>query len=1275
VRTDLQDCRAASDEPVALLRAILAGLDASGCRYALIHAGRSLDEAVSSDVDIAFGGNPNEILLPIIRRLSKTRGARLIQCLHYEIPHGYYYVLSVPGAPDRFLHLDCLYDRLGVNRYRLPTSFLLEGAVPGPWGKQTRKDRMAVYLLTKRAIKGDASPEALDVLRTSFGDASDVLWAEVRSWFGDRAKPLVAQLLQTKSAEEVAVVLAQLRAGADRTFWRTHPLRRSLSLLMSVMRKVRRFFQPTGLFVVVIGPDGAGKSTVTGLVMSRLARAFRRTWRFHWRPGLLPKLGRRTRVSEGREISEAPPATSKYGATVSLARFLYYWLDFVAGYWLSIYPRKARTTLVIGERYFPDVLVHPQRYGFALPRWLMRLAAVCVPSPDLIVLLKDNPEVIYARKSELSPLALAEQLAAYENEVKHWGKPVTIVTAGGAEAVAARVCDLIVDYCTVRTARRLERYNGQPRWRGFPSAANVKVWVGDKDSFSNALNIYHPYSLSGRFARSLIRLLPPPMHRRLFGGRPDIQIADQLDYLARIICETLGNEEIAVSFSTGTAGPHRKLTAQASHDGNVLSYVKTGTTSAHAKLLQQETDMLAWLHRVEFSAAVLPKVLAVKAREQHDLLFLSAPTQPGTPRPLQPDDKDARFLSALASNDDKNIAASELFEAKDLRAFFAATERSDSSVAATLRAAREVICNVFGNTGIRLAPCHGDYAPWNTLELQDGSLYVFDWEYSSKEAPLFTDMFHRVLMPARLVLRQPPSRVIGRLLDLHGDPVLGSVISRSGVERSEVPAYLLLYLIRLAMREAGTEGKLSEFLSEALWHALGATAYPGRRRNVLVAAYACEPGRGSEPGVGWNMCQAISREHNAWVITRKNNREHIERALAQHPNPHLHFRYADLPYWARFWKRGGRGIRTYYYLWQFAAWREARRLMRHVQFDLAHHVTFVNSYLFSFLTLLPLPFVWGPIGAHPKWPAGLESSLTALLMNRLRYASQQLLRVIDPLYWLCVYRARLIIGINPDVGRQFPVCLLGRARFVSHTAVGVEHDFTEIGIKRSDGNAIRVLTMGRLVPMKGFHLAIRAHSELVRSEPGARLVIVGDGPEKPRLEQLAAGLGVAANVEFVAWLPRHEAMSMMRQADVFLFPSLEGAGMVVLEAMAHELPVICLDFGGPGDMVTRDCGFAVMVGHLNDTVTRLGVALTTLARDRSMRLRMGTAAKRHVTQNYLWRDRHEVIRQWYASVLPGSSTNNIEGGAAVKVRADRDASRTGPGNWQADKLRRCPLRQ
>ena len=355
---------------------------------------------------------------------------------------------------------------------------------------------------------------------------------------------------------------------------------------------------------------------------------------------------------------------------VSLARFVYYWLDFVVGYWLTIYPQLAQTTFVLGERYFPDVLVHPQRYGFTAPRWLIRLAAACVPSPDLLILLEDDPEVIYARKSELSLSSLARQIVAYRDELNHWGNAARITTNGGLEAVAARVCDLVLNECASRTARRLKRWHKGPGWHAFPSLARAKIWVSDRDSVSNALNLYHPYSLFGRFTKALIRSLPPPAFRSLM-ARPSSETANQLEYLARIICSTLGNEMLSISFSTGTPGPHRKLTAQASCGNDILGYVKIGNTSTHFELLRRELAMITWLGGTGLRAAVLPEILTIRFFGEHQLLFLSAPVSSGIQRPLQPDNKDARFLAELMSRGDEHAAASRLFEAMDLKAFLA----------------------------------------------------------------------------------------------------------------------------------------------------------------------------------------------------------------------------------------------------------------------------------------------------------------------------------------------------------------------------------------------------------------------------------------------------------------------------------------------------------------------------------------------------------------------------------------------------------------------------
>ena len=1230
VAADPENASRSSDARAQLLQEILRELDTAGVTYALLHAGGEIDAAVQSDVDIAFDRDPNTILLPIFERLSLERDVRLIHCLHYDCPHGYYYVLRASPEKGSFLHLDCLYDPIGVNRYLLPTSYLLTGATAAPWGRRTEEGRKAVYLLLKRAIKGGATGEQLDVLRASLRHAGESEWSAITDLFGAGARALVEALLEPRSSERVDVLLAMLRRRAGSEYRRRHPLLYARSHGMNFIRQLRRFVRPTGLFVVILGPDGSGKSTVAALLVSQLERAFRRTWRFHWRPTLLPKLARRPtmgwRVAADNHV---PAEVSKYRGPVSLARFLYYWMDFVLGYWLVIYPRKAQTTLVLGERYFPDVLVHPQRYGFSVPHWFMRLAARCVPSPDLLVLLKDDPKVIYARKPELPPARIASQMQAYENEARHWGGACVIDTQSGASAVASRIADLILAERHRRTRRQLAPCDRDVKWRGFPSARRAKVWFSDGDTLPNALKLYHPYSKSGRSVKFLMmHCVPTWLHHALFRRHADAHTLARLGFLTQLIHHQLGNDGLVVSFYTGTAGPHQKLTAQATRGGTVISYVKIAESEPVARLLRAEAEILDWLRSREFGAASIPHVLALAEHRDHRLLFVASPSKPAVQRPLEPDDDDARFLSALALLDLDTRPVSEAFDHAKLDAHLQRLQTSRPDVVAMLHTAIRTVEHVLGERGVVVTPCHGDYAPWNSLRLDDGTLYVFDWEYAKRSAPALSDLFHRILVPARLVLRQAPSTIMKRLLALADHPLLGRVVADCGIPRQELPAYVLIFLLdRLASRATET---LDQFLTESVAYLLRCIPRASSRPVLLISAYACEPGHGSEPGVGWHMAQAICREHDAWVITRSNNRQRIEAALARQPNPHLHFWYVDLPSWIGFWKKGQRGIRLYYYLWQFAAWRRALKLMRTVQFDGAHHVTFVNDFTFTFLALLPIPFAWGPVGSVSKRPALLSDGTLSLMKERVVYYAKVLLRSLDPLFWLSASRSGLVIGINDEIRHRFPISLLAADKFVAHTAIGVERDvLNQCASPVEATQGLRVLSMGRLIPLKAFHLTLQAFAVLARNHASATLTIVGDGPLRESLEERAVELEVRDKVVFVQRLPRAEALTLMTRADVFLFPSFEAAGMVVLEAMAHGLPIVCLENTGPAEMVTPDCGFAVEVGGMSDTVDRLARALDTLARDAALRLNMGAAAKRRIQHRYLWEDRHESIRDWY----------------------------------------------
>ena len=143
---------------------------------------------------------------------------------------------------------------------------------------------------------------------------------------------------------------------------------------------------------------------------------------------------------------------------------------------------------------------------------------------------------------------------------------------------------------------------------------------------------------------------------------------------------------------------------------------------------------------------------------------------------------------------------------------------------------------------------------------------------------------------------------------------------------------------------------------------------------IFVSAYACEPGLGSEIGVGWHWILEMSRFAELWVLTRESNRHSIEPWIKQHPEfSNIHFLYYDWPKWARFWKKGLRGVRTYYNLWQLSTTRIVKRTMRENGIQIFHHVTYGNVLWKVSGYGSKQTFVWGPVGGLETIPKEFTS--------------------------------------------------------------------------------------------------------------------------------------------------------------------------------------------------------------------------------------------------------------------------------------------------------------
>ncbi len=144
---------------------------------------------------------------------------------------------------------------------------------------------------------------------------------------------------------------------------------------------------------------------------------------------------------------------------------------------------------------------------------------------------------------------------------------------------------------------------------------------------------------------------------------------------------------------------------------------------------------------------------------------------------------------------------------------------------------------------------------------------------------------------------------------------------------------------------------------------------------------------------------------------------------------------------------------------------------------------------------------------------------------------------------------------------------------------------------------------------------------------------MGKEQKKKRLEKLVLENGIKDKVEFLGWIPRDEVLNLMQKADIFIFPSYEGGGMVVVEAMAMGKPVVCLDIGGPGETVTNESGIKVKVQELDQIIQDLSDALFRLASYPSLRYEMGKKARERIIKNYDWDIKGQQIEEIYKLVM------------------------------------------
>jgi glycosyltransferase involved in cell wall biosynthesis len=411
------------------------------------------------------------------------------------------------------------------------------------------------------------------------------------------------------------------------------------------------------------------------------------------------------------------------------------------------------------------------------------------------------------------------------------------------------------------------------------------------------------------------------------------------------------------------------------------------------------------------------------------------------------------------------------------------------------------------------------------------------------------------------------------------------------------------------------------------------------KKKILVCAYTCvsESGvdhAGGEAEMGYNLVLQLNRFFDVYVLTHYYNKKAIEEKFGGLPSNNINFFYVKLPKffdWLEKFHKGG--IQIYAYLWQIKAYFVAKKLHKEIKFDVFHHVTYANDWMASYVgALLPIPYVRGPGGGSHKVPKGFlkEYSFKNKLAEKIRGIGQWIFRH-DPFFVIGQNKAKALLVCNKEAYNALPKRWQKKTSLFPVNGISIEDYFKP---RKKIENDFIILSVGKLLKIKGFDLAMKAFADFYKIAQNAKLIIIGDGTEKDNLKNLARNLGIEDKVIFKGWLKREDVLQEMIDCDVFLFASLrDGGGNVVVEAMAQGKPVVCFDIAGPGFHIDDSCGIKIKPENPKQAAKDMAIALEKLYTDKELRLRLGEGARKKAEENYDWDKLGNRLQKIYEDIL------------------------------------------
>ena len=733
-------------------------------QYAILHAWQGLPEYLPSDLDIII--LPEE-LHKLERSLLEAKDAYLVNLLQHESTCFYFVLVIRNGEKVSFLPIDVAIDYRRDGRIWFSAEELLQGREKWKDFWIASPEVEFKYLLVKKILK-EAFPEhsvkRLKKLAIKLGTKADTIAEKLlgKKWAGQ-----VMEWIRAGNRETLEAYSHTLKKVIKRRKFLKDPLNPFRYWFSEIKRIWRRWLYPTGFWIAVLGSDGAGKSTLIKNLIQDLEGAFRRKAVFHFMPALFRK-------KQGKPVTN-PHGKPPRSWLTSIIKLIYYWLDYNLGYWFKIRPALVRSTFVIFDRYYDDLLVDPKRYRYGGSKWLAKLLQRFIPRPDLWLILDVPEEEILRRKQEVPLKEIQRQRKAYRDLAEELPNAFLIDGSLPPKEVARQAEEIILEYMHKRYLSRRNIWfpelrdkeeheyiqkalgakfskNSKPfLYLALPDGRGYFLPLNSRKATVNGLSLYAPQKNKAKLLKSVFKV-------GLISGFARFWVPKiNLDFrkLEELLAEIFSCSNLSLAVSLGTPGYYRKPVIQVMNkEGKVLGYIKIGWNEKTQNLLKNEILILQRLQEKNFPFLV-PKIIFNGKWNEYYLCVQSAPLQKVNPAPQDWSPIYEEVVKGMASFNLKHLLLEESNFWKNLSKRVNQIENTYWRY--TIEKYMKKILNCC-NQPIAFHLAHGDFAPWNAF-LVNGNLYLYDWEYASEEMPAGYDIFHFTVQKAWLVDEKTPEAI------------------------------------------------------------------------------------------------------------------------------------------------------------------------------------------------------------------------------------------------------------------------------------------------------------------------------------------------------------------------------------------------------------------------------------------------------------------------------------------------------------------------------------